>query len=226
MRDPIDLLLDRLPPTLSASDERELFTALREKMAIVAKVDAMKKPGHAWCTRRGMARRSVQQLRTKLVDANIPLVVTTAKKRQYRNVAFDELVSEGTLVLLRCIDRFDPSRGFKFSTYACRSLFNAFGSLAHKESKHHQKRLNVDADPGGYEEADSPADHVREVIELVLQPDEAVVLRLRRGIGHEKAYNMVDTAEKLGLSKRKTIRLYDSAMKKVEEGLRTRGFTV
>jgi RNA polymerase sigma factor (sigma-70 family) len=56
--------------------------------------------------------------RDEMVVRNLGLVHSLAARHLGRGVAFDDLVQEGTIGLMRAIDKFDPSRGNKFSTYA------------------------------------------------------------------------------------------------------------
>ena len=56
--------------------------------------------------------------REHLIMANTRLVISVAKKYQGQGVPFHDLIQEGNLGLMRAVDKFDPSLGYKFSTYA------------------------------------------------------------------------------------------------------------
>ena len=85
-------------------------------------------------------------LRTQVADTNLALVLAMAKRTRMHSSDFADLISEGNMALLRAADKFDVSRGFKFSTYACRAILKAFSRQGIKLSKHRQM-FPVDFDP-------------------------------------------------------------------------------
>ena len=59
-----------------------------------------------------------QEARTKMIEANLRLVVAIAKKYVNRGLSFSDIIAEGNLGLIRAVEKFDYRKGFKLSTYA------------------------------------------------------------------------------------------------------------
>ena len=99
--------------------------------------------------------RRAMRLRGDLTGANLALVIAMAKRTNIPDVDFSELVSEGNMALLRAIEKFDVSRGYKFSTYACRVILKSFSRLASKTSLHRRRfglEFEPSMEPGDYVE--------------------------------------------------------------------------
>ena len=64
------------------------------------------------------ARAGDKTARSKLIEKNLRLVIPTAKKYRGKGLPFGDLIQEGNIGLMRAADKFDPEKGFRFSTYA------------------------------------------------------------------------------------------------------------
>jgi RNA polymerase primary sigma factor len=119
--DPVRMYLKEIGkvPLLTAEEEVDLAKRIEaglfaaEKMAAATKKvsDKMRKE-FDWIERDGeVAKR-------KLVEANLRLVVSIAKRYVGRGMLFLDLIQEGNLGLIRAVEKFDYTKGYKFSTYA------------------------------------------------------------------------------------------------------------
>jgi RNA polymerase primary sigma factor len=118
--DPVRLYLREIGrvPLLTAADEVELSKAIEAGLFAAEKVAL--EPAMADALRRDLQAVQVAGVLAKrrLVEANLRLVVSIAKRYAGRGMAFLDLIQEGNLGLIRAVEKFDYTKGFKFSTYA------------------------------------------------------------------------------------------------------------
>jgi RNA polymerase sigma factor (sigma-70 family) len=72
--------------------------------------------------------------RNKLISANLKLVFSIAKRYRFLGLSYEDLVQEGSIGLLRSIERFDPTKGYLFSTYAYTAISHHIHSAIEKQS--------------------------------------------------------------------------------------------
>lgn len=129
-----------------------------------------------------------QEARQRLIESNMRLVINIAKTYRNRAIPLEDLIQEGAIGLMQAAERFDPDKGFRFSTYATHWIRQAIGRAIDNKSK--AIRL--------------PA-HVSQSLRRV----EKERLRLARELGYDPSPEQIASA--MGISSKKLITLLQSS---------------
>ena len=219
-------------PLMSPYGERFLFRKLNYLLhwAAVIRERLRRSPDNRTLaeTLAGMLDEA-DQTRSRVTQCNLRLVVSIARRFSDNRNGFEELVSEGNLILMKAVDRFDYSRGFRFSTYAThavqRHIFRLFQVRQRRRSR---EQLTADEILGDLMPPDQPAividDAGKEVRSLLGQWDDCLdereqyVIGARFGIdGHADARTLRDLSDELGVSKERIRQVQIRAMEKLRE---------
>jgi RNA polymerase primary sigma factor len=180
---------------LGADEERRMFRRLHQARDEVARLRAIDRSKPATSTRAERSAARAIALRNRIAICNLRLVVSVAKHFATPQQSLEDLVSEASLLLLRCVEQFDAGRGTRFSTYATRALAHHFVRLRRRERQRSVRSLPVEC--ADRRRVDSPlvdgAERLVHVEELQLlqtrlaemHPRERRLVAGRFGLGRE-----------------------------------------
>ena len=159
-------------------------------------------------------------LRNKIISSYRPLVHDCIRKSSVRVGDYDEMVSIGYEALISATEAFDPWRGFKFSTYACRSILYRFSSTARK-NKNAPKCLDVAEVDASAPVRDPNIELQIERIKIAVENAnltfrEKCILSLRFA---EEKRTLKDVCGMFGLSKERIRQIQIKAIEKLKEYL-------
>ena len=197
---------------LTPDDERRLAQAIEEGNQAALQLDTPdgSRSNIGACMR---IVQTGQRAKSELIQANLRLVVSIAKRYGGRGMLFLDLIQEGNLGLMRAVDKFDHTKGFKFSTYATwwirQAITRAIADQARTiripvhmvESMNRVLRMQrqmhqeLEREPTLDELAERcglPPDRIREILRISLDP-----LSLDSPVGEEDDSNLADFIEDL-----------------------------
>jgi RNA polymerase primary sigma factor len=167
-----------------------------------------------------------EAIRDHLIKANMRLVISIVKKFVTPQQSFDDMLSDGIYTLMQAVEKFDYDRGFRFSTYAYRSIArNAYRTVTSAHKK--EARFTRDAEQWALEQEDDRSSSLSDQVwsnlrELTgsmldrLDRRERFIIRSRYALGsHRKVRTFQYLADKLGVSKERARQLEKRAVEKL-----------
>ena len=212
--DPVRMYLKEIGkvPLLTADEEVELATAMTAGHSAHDRIEAAQEAGEE-IPAEEMARlqediKAGEDAKKALAEANLRLVVSIAKRYVGRGMLFLDLIQEGNLGLIKAVEKFDYTKGYKFSTYATwwirQAITRAIADQARtiripvhmvetinkviRVSRQLLQELGHDPSPEEIsEEMGMPVDKVREILKIAQEP-----VSLETPIGEEEDSHLGD----------------------------------
>ena len=186
-----------------------------------------------------LAREGDTKAREKLIVHNLRLVSHIVRKYYSTAQNQEDLVSLGTIGLIKAVDSFDPIHGTRFATYAAKCIqneilmhFRSQRKLQNEVSINEASDTDRDGNPLTYEDIISTDENMAEdldrrllaeralsFVDSILTPRERQVIFLRYGLSGSKPKTQKETAEKLGISRSYVSRIEKSALEKLHDAL-------
>jgi len=218
-------------PLLDVAKERDLF---RRYNFLKHQADVLRKKIDLNRIRTGQLRQiealllQANAVKNQIIRANLRLVVSIAKKHVGGPQTLFELISDGNVSLMRAVEKFDYSRGNRFSTYASWAIMRNFARSVPKEryqldrfATGHEGLLDIAAAMRIYDPNEVNLPELRESIDAVftrLSPTERRILVDHYGLdeaGSAKTFNQL--GQYLGLSKERVRQIEVKALKKLRK---------
>ena len=212
--DPVRMYLKEIGKVslLSADEEISLATAMSAGVEAKQKLEEAEKNGTELSEEEMKALKSAvkkgERSKQRLAEANLRLVVSIAKRYVGRGMLFLDLIQEGNLGLIKAVEKFDYTKGYKFSTYATWWIRQAITRAIADQARtiripvHMVETINkvirvsrqllqeLGHDPSPEEiaaEMDMPVDKVREILKIAQEP-----VSLETPIGEEEDSHLGD----------------------------------
>jgi RNA polymerase sigma factor (sigma-70 family) len=166
------------------------------------------------------------EVKERLINANMRLVASIAKRHAGAGENIFELISDGNMSLIRAVEKFDFGRGFKFSTYASWAIMKNFARSI-PEEKHRRERyvtghedlFDVAPDQRTDEQdlvasAEQAAHRVNRLLEY-LDPREQQIIRMRAGLDGSDGMTLEEIGKQMGITKERVRQLNVRIMSKL-----------